>query len=60
MAGGPLEGIRCSPRPQTDHPADCALTSVCRLAVVVNRRAAQPALNGQFPIGHNKSELNIC
>ena len=33
----------CPRRPQTDHHADCALTSVCRVAAVVNRRPAQPA-----------------
>jgi len=35
--------------------ADCALTSVCRVVVVVNRRSAQP--DDQILIGGNNSEL---
>ena len=33
----------CPRRPKLTTRADCALTSVCRVAAVVNRRPAQPA-----------------
>ena len=45
------KGVPAAPKLTTR--ADCALTSVCRVAVVVNRRSAQTAETDQFRIGGN-------
>jgi len=40
--------------PKLTTRADCALTSVCRLVAMVNRRSAQPAVTDQTQIDGNK------
>jgi hypothetical protein len=44
----------CCGRPQMPPHTDCALTSVCRVAVVVNPRSAQPAETDQIGLGEKK------
>ena len=46
--------------PKLTTRSDCALTSVCRMAVVVNRRSAQPAETDQLQISGNSTyPLNV-